>query len=183
MQLYLIRHPAPQVAAGICYGRSDLPLAEDVTAAAARIRLQLPPELPVYCSPLQRCRQLADALHPAASSDARLQEMNFGTWELCPWERIQRAALDGWAADPLGYAPPQGESVGELQERVQSFIGATRRQGVARAALVTHAGVMKVLVGQARRLPAHDWMALRFEYESVVRVELGTTDTDEPQAG
>ena len=176
MQLYLIRHPAPQVAAGICYGRSDLPLAEAVAAAAARIRPQLPPALPVYSSPLQRCRQLADALHPTARSDARLQEMNVGAWEMCPWERIQREALDGWAADPLGYAPPQGESVGELQQRVQSFVSAARRQGIARAALVTHAGVMKVLVGEARRLPARDWMALSFEYESVVCVELGVGD-------
>jgi len=172
VQLYLIRHPAPQVAAGVCYGRTDLPLAEDVAAAAARIVAQLPPHLPVFTSPLQRCRQLADALHPAPRSDPRLQEMNFGDWEMTPWNRIQREALDGWAADPLGYAPPQGESVGQMQERVQSFVTETRRQGLERAALVIHAGVMKVIVGHAQGLPARKWMALTFDYESVVSVSV-----------
>jgi alpha-ribazole phosphatase len=172
VQLYLIRHPAPQVAAGVCYGRTDLPLAEDVAAAAARIVAQLPPHLPVFTSPLQRCRQLADALHPTPRSDPRLLEMNFGVWEMTPWDRIQREALDGWAADPLGYAPPQGESVGQMQERVQSFVTETRRQGLECAVLVIHAGVMKVIVGHAQGLPARKWMALKFDYESVVSVSI-----------
>ena len=180
MQLYLIRHPAPQVAAGVCYGRTDLALAEDVAAAAARILpqlpRQLPPLLPVFTSPLQRCAQLAQALHPAPQSDVRLQEMHFGVWEMSPWERIQREALDGWAADPLGYAPPQGESVGELQRRVHGFLADVRRQGLESAVLVTHAGVMKVIVGHAQGLPARRWMALSFDYESVVRVTLADQD-------
>lgn len=173
MQLYLIRHPAPRVDAGICYGRTDLTLAEDVAAAAARISPQLPPHLPVFTSPLQRCRLLADALHPTPQPDLRLQEMNFGAWEMSPWNLIQREALDGWAADPLGYRPPNGESVGQLQERVQNFIAETRREGMERAVLVTHAGVIKVIVGHAQGLPAKQWMALSFDYESVVCVTTG----------
>lgn len=167
MQLYLIRHPAPQVADGTCYGLTDLALAEDVAAAAARIASQLPPDLPMFSSPLQRCRQLADALHAAPRIDARLQEMNFGAWEMRPWAEIQREALDGWAADPLGYTPPQGESVAQLQRRVQGFLAEIRAASVERAVLVTHAGVIKVIVGKARELPARTWMALKFDYGSV----------------
>ena len=173
MQLYLIRHPTPQVATGICYGRTDLALAEDVAAAASRIGPQLPPRLPIFTSPLQRCRQLADALHPAPRSDPRLQEMNFGAWEMCPWNQIQREALDGWAADPLGYAPPAGESVAQLQARVQDFVMEVRHEGLERAVLVTHAGVMKVIVGNSRQLPAKKWMALKFDYEGVIAVTIG----------
>lgn len=176
MQLYLIRHPAPRIATGICYGRSDLPLADDAALAAARILPQLPSQLPVYTSPLQRCRQLADALHPAPRSDHRLQEMNFGAWELRPWQHIEREAMDGWAADPLGYTPPEGESVGQLQARVHDFVMEAHRQGVERAVLVTHAGVMKVIVGHARGLPARKWMAASFEYEGVVCVEIGNPE-------
>ncbi|MCM2288005.1 MAG: alpha-ribazole phosphatase [Sulfuritalea sp.] len=171
MQLWLIRHPPPQVAAGVCYGRTDLALADDVAAAAARIRPQLPPHGPLFTSPLQRCRQLADALHSSPQSDDRLQEMHFGDWEMTPWAQIQRAALDGWAADPLGYRPPQGESVAELQARVLAFVTETQRAGLQQAVLVTHAGVMKVIVGQVRGLPERKWMSLSFEYESVVCVE------------
>ena len=41
MQLYLIRHPRPLVAPGICYGQQDLPLAEPVHRAAAALRAVL----------------------------------------------------------------------------------------------------------------------------------------------
>lgn len=171
MQLWLIRHPPPQVAAGVCYGRTDLALADDVAAAAARIRPQLPAHGPLFTSPLQRCRQLADALHPAPQSDERLQEMHFGDWEMTPWSQIQREALDGWAADPLGYRPPQGESVAELRARVLAFVAESHDAGLQHAVLVTHAGVMKVIVGHARGLPERKWMSLSFDYESVVCVE------------
>ncbi len=172
MQLFLIRHPAPQVAPGICYGRSDLALAGDVAAAAARVAVQLPPDLPVYSSPLRRCRELAAALHPSPRHDARLQEMHFGAWEMTPWEVIQREAIDGWAADPLGYTPPGGESVAELQQRVLEFVAEIHALGMSQAAVVTHAGVIKVLAGQERRLPPRAWMALSFDYESVISITL-----------
>ena len=172
MQLYLIRHPAPQVAAGVCYGRTDLALADDVAAAAARIRPQLPPHSPLFTSPLQRCRQLAAALHATPQSDDRLQEMHFGDWEMTPWSQVQRAALDGWAADPLGYRPPQGESVAELQARVYAFVAEARGAGLERAVLVTHAGVMKIIVGLAQGMLPQQWMALMFEYGRVIRVDI-----------
>lgn len=172
MQLFLIRHPTPDVAPGICYGRTDLALAADVSAAAARIRPQVPADLPVYSSPLRRCRELAAALHPAPRHDDRLMEMDFGEWEMQPWKLIQREALDGWAADPLGYAPPGGESVDELQRRVNDFVDGLVAQEIDQALLVTHAGVMKVLVGRERKLPAREWMSLGFDYEGVVRIDL-----------
>jgi alpha-ribazole phosphatase len=172
VQLYLIRHPTPQIATGICYGRTDLALAEHVAAAAARVAAQLPAQIPVFSSPLQRCRLLAEALHPAPLIDPRLQEMDFGEWEMTPWDRIQREAIDGWAADPLGYRPPNGESVAELQQRVRHFVAEAQGNGLEHAALVTHAGVLKVIVGETRGLPAGQWMRLAFEYESVVCVEL-----------
>ncbi len=173
MQLFLIRHPTPDVAPGICYGRTDLALAADVAAAAARIRPQVPADLPVYTSPLRRCRELAAALHPTPHHDDRLMEMDFGEWEMQPWKHIQREALDGWAADPLGYAPPGGESVDELRQRVHDFVDALVAQEIDQALLVTHAGVMKVLVGRVRKLPAREWMSLGFDYEGVVRIDLG----------
>lgn len=172
MQLWLIRHPPPQVAAGVCYGRTDLALADDVAAAAARIRPQLPAHGPLFTSPLQRCRQLAAALHPAPQSDERLQEMHFGDWEMTPWSQIQREALDGWAADPLGYRPPRGESVAELRARVLAFVAEAHDAGLQRAVLVTHAGVMKVIVGLAQGMLPQQWMALMFEYGRVIRVDI-----------
>ena len=36
MELHLIRHPRPDVAPGVCYGRSDLGLAESATEVTFR---------------------------------------------------------------------------------------------------------------------------------------------------
>ena len=174
MQLYLIRHPTPLIASGICYGRTDLSLAENVTAAATRIAAQLPAQIVIYTSPLQRCRQLAEALHPAPILDARLQEMNFGAWEMCPWHLIERAALDHWALDPLGYAPPQGESVSSVQQRALQFLGDVLGSGLISAALITHAGIMKVMLGHLQQMRPPQWMALKFDYECVIRVDVNT---------
>lgn len=96
----------------ICYGRLDV-AAREVAATARRLRDELPthlPDLPLWTSPLRRCRELAAALHPAPREDGRLMEMDFGAWEGLAWDAIPRAELDAWAADVAGFAPPGGES-------------------------------------------------------------------------
>jgi hypothetical protein len=55
MILHLVRHPKPAIAPGICYGQLDIS-AENVAAVAIGLRDELPPGLPVWSSPLQRCR-------------------------------------------------------------------------------------------------------------------------------
>jgi alpha-ribazole phosphatase len=113
VQVFLIRHPRPQVADGVCYGQLDLP-ALDVVQTAAALRTQLPTDLPLISSPLQRCRALAEALHPAPRLEAGLMEMNFGEWEGKHWDEISIEALDIWAANLLHHAPPGGESAAML---------------------------------------------------------------------
>lgn len=167
-----MRHPRPQVADGICYGRSDLPLAEEAAASAERLRALLPAAAPVFSSPLARCRQLAEALHPAPIFDERLAEADFGRWEMQPWDAIDRSALDAWAADPLHYAGHGGESVAQLQARAVECardIGARHGEAV----LVVHAGVMKVLAAAIAGVPASDWLALSFAYGSATLIEDG----------
>jgi len=172
VQLYLIRHPRPAVAEGICYGRTDLALAEAAAECAARLRSLLPAEIAVYSSPLRRCRELAEHLHPAPQFDERLMEMHFGAWEMRPWNAIGRAALDDWMADPLGFVPPGGESAAMLRDRVAAFIAERQREGCAALALVTHAGVMKVVAGALRGRPTAEWFAMSFDYGTLTTVRL-----------
>lgn len=165
-----MRHPRPQVARGVCYGRSDLPLAEEAAASTARLRPLLPEAAPVFSSPLSRCRRLAEALHPAPICDERLREADFGRWEMQPWDAIDRVALDAWAADPLHYAGHGGESVAQLQARAVACVAeiAARHD---EAVLVVHAGVMKVLAAALAGVPAPDWFGLSFDYGSVSLIE------------
>ena len=162
LTLQLIRHPRPLVEPGICYGRLDV-AAENATPHARRLLAELPPGLPVWSSPLQRCRVLACALHPEPLLDARLAEMDFGAWEGLAWDAVPRQQLDAWAADVAGYAPPGGESPRQLQARALAFVEAL---DVPEAVLVTHAGVIRTLVAHQQGLSPDSWLALEFAYAS-----------------
>ncbi len=171
MQLYLIRHPRPDVTPGLCYGRSDLALAEDAAVVAAALHSLLPENVPVFSSPLRRCRLLAEALHPAPRFDARLVELDFGEWEMRPWTDIGRAAVDRWAADPQAFVPPGGESVGAMRGRVADFLADLARLGLASAALVAHAGVMKVCAAELLDLAPEEWFPMKFEFAAVTLID------------
>lgn len=172
MQVFLIRHPRPLIGTGYCYGRLDVDC-EDPLPIAERLRALLPRDTPVIASPLRRARQLAEALDPEAAIDVRLAEIDFGDWEGVSWNEIDRRALDAWAADLLGFTPPGGESVAELQRRALDF--AASLDG-PRVALVTHAGVMRALIGHWRGLPASEWTQLRFDFGSITEIELTGAD-------
>lgn len=162
MQLYLIRHPAPQVAAGVCYGRSDLPLAEPAELAARHLRATLPAGLPVVSSPARRCRELACALRADAQCDDRLWEMDFGAWEGRPWSAIERAALDAWAADPFGFTPPGGESPAAMAARVVAF--AESLAPARDLVVVGHHGPLRVLIVHLLGLPLAASLQLHLDF-------------------
>ena len=146
MRLHLIRHPPPEISAGICYGQSDVPVRQlDCNLAAERLRLCLPVGAPVFSSPLQRCWQLAQLLHAAPHSDARLMEMNFGRWELQSWEQIARHEVDAWAADISHYAPGGGESVLQMATRMIAFAEQIIHQHSTDVVIVCHAGSIRLL--------------------------------------
>lgn len=169
MILHLVRHSKPLVEPGICYGRLD-PEAENAGVIASLLGTVLPHGLPVWSSPLRRCRSLAELLHPRPIFDDRLIEMSFGLWEGRPWEAIPRAELDAWATDVAGYAPPGGESPFRLQLRALDFVAGL---DVPEAVVVTHAGVIRVLLAHWRGLPPAEWPQLVFGYGSLTTVEVG----------
>jgi alpha-ribazole phosphatase len=168
MILHLIRHPKPLVGPGICYGRLDIS-AENIAAVADDLRANLPSGLPLWSSPLQRCRKLAELLNPNLVIDERLMEMDFGAWEGRSWDDIPRPELDAWAADVAGYAPPGGESPLALQQRALDFVAALK---VPEAVIVTHAGVIRTLLAHWQGLQPARWTELVFGYGSCTRVVL-----------
>jgi alpha-ribazole phosphatase len=148
MRLILVRHPQPLAAQGLCYGSSDLPAAPDDVArvhAALLASASIPSGMPLYASPLQRCTALAARLGPH-TLDARLAEMDFGGWEQRSWNDIPRAEVDAWAADLVHYRPGGGESVLQVAERVAAFRAELLgRRGQPRAAIICHAGTIRLL--------------------------------------
>ncbi len=139
--ILLIRHPPALGASGLCYGRLDLPVADPAAIATLAARLA-GFRGTIWTSPAQRCRLVAVAAGPHCVDD-RLQELDFGAWEGLPWDAVPRDALDRWAADPLGFVPPGGESGAALVARVTAFRHALPLGGHA---VITHGGPLKVLI-------------------------------------
>lgn len=162
MRLYLIRHPQPIVAAGTCYGSTDLAVAqEEHIQVAGALKSVLPARITLFSSPLQRAAQLADHLAQALVCaapvhDARLVEMDFGAWEMQAWDAIARAEIDAWAGDMVHYRPGGGESVLQMAQRVSAFHQDMQRLHYDDAAVICHAGTIRFLLACGRGLSLTD---------------------------
>jgi alpha-ribazole phosphatase len=152
MKLWLLRHARVTLEAGLCYGASDVPADPELTRQAAETAARLlPPGVSVRVSGLGRAQQLAHALcHlrpdlPPPAIDPRLNEMDFGRWELQRWDAIPRVAFDDWMADFAHHRFGGAESTQQVIERVADALDAQRAAGVAQAVWVTHAGVIRAV--------------------------------------
>jgi len=139
--------------AGICYGRSDVPLAPTFAEEAQAIRAELPcgPRL-VWTSPALRCVALAEQITGIAPLcvDARLAELDFGVWEGRRWEEFRSTESEAWALDPWGLRPPSGESGLALWARVAEVRAEVLRLPTeGHLVIVTHAGVIRAWLAQA----------------------------------
>ncbi|WP_446903507.1 alpha-ribazole phosphatase [Burkholderia sp. YIM B11467] len=161
MDVVLIRHPAVGVEPGVCYGRSDVPLAAPADAGAHAVLAHLsalgaPSPERIWTSPLTRCvsvaEQLAQRFDVPVSSDAGWQEMDFGAWEMQRWDDIDRAALDAWAADLMHACAHGGESVARFAARVARRADAVVQLDGPQWA-VTHAGVIRAFASHVLRVP------------------------------
>jgi len=159
MSLILVRHPQPLVASGICYGRTNLAVApEEQARKLAALIKTLPENAALFSSPLQRCAGIASQLpQQPVILDARLVEMDFGAWEMQPWDDIPRADIDAWAADLIEYHPGGGESLLQMAARVQDFYADfQRQQGADSSIIICHAGTIRLLCAFHAGLPLRD---------------------------
>jgi alpha-ribazole phosphatase len=183
MKLWLARHAIPLVEPGICYGRQDV--AADVTATAEcaqALAELLPAATRIISSPLQRCEQLAQALHGlrpdlAYKSDPRLQEMNFGGWEGRAWQDIAPTGLQAWTDGFAHHAVGgNGESTMQVMARVASAFD--ELHGPGDTLWITHAGVIRAAELIARGVrqisQASDWPIDAPSYGQWCTLELKT---------
>jgi broad specificity phosphatase PhoE len=122
--------------------------AERLAAALASLPLRA-----VYASPLSRAREtgrrIAEARQVDLRLEARLREQAFGDWEGRTRAEVlesDRDRLLRWEAD-LGEAPPGGESLTAVQERVLALVDDLAREHPGEwVALVSHVGPIKALL-------------------------------------
>lgn len=174
MKLWLVRHAQPLIERGVCYGATDIPADAQATAVQARQLAEvLPAGVPVYCSPLRRCESLALALCGLRADlvrecDARLREMDFGTWEGRSWSDIPQNEFDHWMEDFGQHRVGGGENVHSLVARVALALQNTRERAATpddvaegNAVWITHAGVIRAVTllthGSVMQLSARQW--------------------------
>lgn len=149
------------------HGQSDVPLnatGQRQAAALAR-RLASEPIDAIYASDLQRAWQTAEAV--AAHHDLpvrpepRLRELHFGAWEGLTYAEIEAQdpeALAAWREDPLRVAPPEGETLAQLAQRVAALrADLEAAHSDETVLLVSHNGVLRVLICQALGLPPQNY--------------------------
>ena len=149
MKLWIVRHAKPLIESGVCYGALDVAADAPHTLQAARALAQaLPLNCKVSVSPLQRCKQLAEALSELRpelepQTDTRLREMDFGCWEGVAWDAIPQAALQAWTDDFDKHRFGGAESSNEVLARVGRAWD--EDHGAPDTVWITHAGVARAV--------------------------------------
>lgn len=161
-RLVTFRHAKPS-ATGICYGRRDVET--ELSPEEAAQRVVLPPPLErvdlVWSSPSLRCHAPASSWASAHSIphrvDDRLLELSFGHWEGRAWSEIHATypeTLRRWGERWQEEAPPGGETLAELEARVEGWMRAI--DPGKRHLLIGHAGVIRAL---SVLTSSRDWAA------------------------
>jgi probable phosphoglycerate mutase len=164
VRLLLIRHAATAwTAQGRFQGQTDIPLSphgqRQATALAQRLMAETLHML--YASDLQRAWETAraiavpHALHVHA--DSRLREMAFGRWEGLTYAEMQQQdaeSLAAWGRDQLHSAPPDGETLLQVTQRVRAaYVDMLAAGQDKTVGLVAHGGPLQLLLCCALGLP------------------------------
>ncbi len=132
----------------------------------------------VVSSPLRRCTEFARALAQQRliplTLDARLAEMHFGTWEGRSAAELMSADPETLARfwdDPAAHAPPGAEPLACFAERVlEAWHGIVRDHPDQQVLLVTHGGVIRVILCHVLRRPVERLLEFEVGHAALHRV-------------
>ena len=154
--LYLIRHGQTDWnIEGRWQGQADVPLNPRGREQAAKIAQELAKEgiKAIYSSDLSRARQTAEAISATTGLpihlDPRLREIHQGEWQGMLVSEIQARYSQEFRRrreNPLTVAPPGGETVIQVKERVVATIeDIAHRHPAERVAVVSHGFALAVI--------------------------------------
>jgi alpha-ribazole phosphatase len=175
---WLIRHGEPESKIhGRCYGALDVALSEQGRLQMMQVarRLTTEPIASIYSSPQRRALESANLIaQPHARSCeivADLREINFGDLEGLTYDEIATRYPDlyrQWMEAPTEVQFPNGESFTEMRIRVCSAFADIRQRNDGRTfAIVTHGGVIRILIAQALEMPEQSVFRLAQDYAAM----------------
>jgi broad specificity phosphatase PhoE len=179
MLLTLIRHGAVEGRAHVFRGRSDPPLSSagwEQLACALAVFDESPPDC-LVSSPSRRCLEFASHWTQARQIPLRildaLREIDFGEWEERSPEEARwhdPAAYASFVSDPEQWCSPGGESYREFRTRVLRAIEELRTGDLQHAAILAHAGVIRVLLCESLDIRAPQALRIALAYGSTCRI-------------
>lgn len=174
----LLRHGEP--AGGDKYrGSLDDPLSPTGWEQMRRV-VSHAPWRAVITSPLRRCREFAEELTRERQLPLEVEEgfreMSFGLWEGRTREELLEQdgeRLVRFWQDPLNHPPPQGEHLYQVRDRVMSaWSGLAQRHGGGHLLVISHGGIMRVILGTLLGMPLTHISRLTVPYAALTRVRL-----------
>lgn len=106
----------------------------------------------LYTSDLGRCVEtasiIASKLGLEITPNSRLRELNFGQWEGHTYDEVMsldQELLERWYEDPFDIAPPDGETLTQLGQRVDEWLEQTMDELLIdeTVIVVTHGGPIR----------------------------------------
>ena len=156
--IYLIRHGQPDFPNGkkMCLGKTDLPLSK---LGKLQAGLLLPffkdKQITVFSSPLTRARQTAAMLERPVTVLPGLAELDMGQWDGLTFDEIRVRFPELYAARatdktlPFPDAEDKKAGLARFQEAIHQALDSCEGD----IALVTHSGVMELLLGTTEKAP------------------------------
>ncbi len=177
MTIFLIRHTQTVINSGVCYGQADVEVDYKLFQPAAEyIKATLPSNSidQVISSPSKRCKVLAREIANGSDFkvDKKIQELNFGEWELKKWEDINGEEFNQWCDDYITNAPPNGENYQSMLKRVKSFWDNIQTRKEKRIAIVTHAGVIRTLLSLLLDIPLDKSFYIKVDFGKILQINI-----------
>lgn len=177
-KLLLVRHGNTKGnSAERFWGNTDVELSTAGIRQAEQLRDRLATEKidAIYASDLRRASATAEIIasqhHLEVIICPELHEINFGKVEGLTFKEISQLypeLVKAWPTRDLTFKYPDGESVGDLNNRVIKFLDRLEKHTPEETILiVAHSGVLRLLICHLLRMELWRWRQLRTDLASL----------------
>ncbi|MCF6282146.1 MAG: histidine phosphatase family protein [Candidatus Polarisedimenticolaceae bacterium] len=178
----LIRHGMPE--GGPRYrGWLDDPLSEEGWLQMSQALEGEQPWDQIISSSLIRCASFAQQLGEKIARPVLLEEgfreISFGAWEGRTAAEIfteTPEAISRFWRDPVNFPPPDGEALDQFAQRINNaWSDLTTRYSGQHILLVSHGGVIRMIIGQVLGMPLNNLFRLEVPMAAIsqIRIEDG----------
>ncbi|MGV8917442.1 MAG: alpha-ribazole phosphatase family protein [Pseudomonas sp.] len=179
LRLDLLRHGETELGGGL-RGSLDDALTDIGWAQMRSAVINAGPWDRIVSSPLQRCARFAEELAARLSVplqlEGGLQELHFGEWEgrsAAELMKTDAEALGLFWSDPYTFTPPQGEPLTAFSARVLAAVeNLYQAHAGERVLLISHGGVMRLLLAQARGIPREQLLNVEAGHAALLSIQV-----------